>query len=171
MHVIRSWISFPISCITSRMISVTTIGKWEFVHSLHVTIRFYYSIRVVALAASSSMDALGVTRCYSDTSRRQRGISGLHFLSILGKASHFITLNCIIELMTFMCVCAYVYVLYTIPVLSRFYCVHKPHYHHFYCVHNNVLQHVLYIMFYCTLSEMTRIEMINQYTFETKQEK
>ena len=73
--------------------------------------------------------------------------------------------------MTFMCVCAYVYVLYTIPVLSRFYRVHKPHYHHFYYVHNNVLQHVLYIMFYCTLSEMTRIEMINQYTFETKQEK
>ena len=66
--------------------------------------------------------------------------------------------------MIFMCVYAYMYVLYVIPK-----------YHVFIVYTNPITNFILYIitfnsmfyafdamMFYCTLSEMTRIEMNNQ---------
>ena len=63
----------------------------------------------------------------------------------------------------YVCICIYVRVIYHKPV-ARFYCVHNSHCH-YHCVHNNVLQHVLSmyaIMFYCNLSEITIIKMINR---------
>ena len=54
----------------------------------------------------------------------------------------------------YVCIWLYVYVIYHTP-LTRFYFVHKSHYH-FYWVHNNVLQHVLCICCYYVLLYFVR---------------
>ena len=141
------------------------------VHFLHW---FYYSIHRHKGRRAGSLVVVGCAGCcHSDTSRRvgdggvasQRpSISVLHFCVYFDRASHFITSNCISELMIFMCVYAYMFVLYVIP-----------QYHVFIAYINPITTFILYIitfysmfyafdaiMFYCTLSEMTRIKMINQ---------
>ena len=85
---------------------------------------------------------------------RKPSISMLHFCVYFDRAGHFITSNCISELMTFLCVYAYMYVLYVIP-----------QYHVFIVYINPITTFILYIitfysmlyafdaiMFYCTLS-------------------
>ena len=111
--------------------------------------------------------------CHSDTSRcvgdggvvvAEAFYFSASFCVYFDKASHFITLNCITELMIFMSVYAYMYVLYVIP-----------QYHVSIVYINPITTFIVYIitfysmfhafdaiMFYCTLSEMTRIKMINQ---------
>ena len=147
----------------------------ESVHFLHVHLLhwFYYSIhsiRVVALAALSSLAALGVVTLTPPGPLATAGlasrpsISVPHFCVYFDRAGHFITSNCISELMIFMCVYAYMYVLYVIP-----------QYYVFIVYINPITTFILYIitfysmfyafyafMFYCTLSEMARIKMINQ---------
>ena len=90
--------------------------------------------------------------------------SVLHFCVYFDKASYVITSNCITELMIFMCVYGYMCVLYVIP-----------QYHVFIVYINPITTFIVYmikfynmfyafnaIMFYFSLSEMTRIKMINQ---------
>ena len=137
-------------------------------HLLHVYLlhRFYYSIHRHKVRRAGSLVVVGCAGCcHSDTCRcvgdgglssQRPSISVLHFCVYFDKVSHFITSNCITELMIFMCVYAYMYVLYVIPQYHVFIvCVHKSHYH-FYCVHNNVLQHVLCIWCYNVLLYFVR---------------
>ena len=80
------------------------------------------------------------------------------------KASHFITSNCVTEMMTFICVYMHICMCYISYPFSRFYCAHKSHY--------RFIEYTMtfYSMFYAfgaitfpfSLSEMTRIKMINQ---------
>ena len=174
MHVVRSWISCRISYITSITISVTTIENMCIYHTYICCIGFitvYTGIRVVALAALSSLAVLGVVTltppgasATAGLSSRRPSISVLHFCVYFDKVSHFITSNCLTELMIFMCVYAYMNVLYGIPQ------------YHVFIVHiNSITAFIVYIltfysmfyafdaiMFYCTLSEMTIIKMIKQ---------
>ena len=125
MHVVRSWISCRIPSITSITISVTTIENLCIYYTFNCCIgciTVYTGIRVVALAALSSQAALGVVAltppgasATAGLSSRRSSISVLHFCAYFDKASHFITSICITELMIFMCVYAYMYVLYVIP--------------------------------------------------------
>ena len=174
MHVVRSWISCRTSPINFITISVTTIENMCIYYTFICYIGFitvYTGIRVLALAALSSLavlDAVTLTppgaSATAGLSSRRPSISVLHFRVYFDKASHFITWNCITELMIFMCVYAYMYGLYVIP-----------HYHVFIVYINPVTTFIVYIitfysmfyafdaiMFHCTLSEMTRIKMINQ---------
>ena len=105
MHVVRNWISRRISYITFITISVTTIENLCIYDTFICCISFITvctGIRVVALTALSSLAVLGVITL------TPRGV-------YVDKASHFITSNCITELMIFMCVYAYMYVLYVMP--------------------------------------------------------
>ena len=173
MHVVRSRISCRISFITYITISVTTIENlciyYTFICCIG-SIAVYTGIGIVALAALSSLAALGVVTltppgalATAGLASRRPSISVLHFCVYFNKASHFITSNCISELMIFMCVYAYIYVLYVIP-----------QYHVFIVYRNPITTFILYIitfysifyafdaiMLYCTLSEMTRIKIIN----------
>ena len=110
--------------------------------------------------------------CHSDTSRcvgdggvvvAEAFYFGASFCVYFDEASHFITSNCITELIIFICVYAYMYVLYVIP-----------QYHVFIVYINPITTFIVYIitfysmfnafdaiMFYCTLSEITGIKMIN----------
>ena len=151
-------------------------NNWESVHLLHVHLLhwFYYSIHRHKSRRAGSLVVVGCAGCcHSDTSRRVAdggvGVAwafyfGASFLCVFDRASHLITSNCISELMKFMCVYAYMYVLYVIP-----------QYHVLIVYINPITTFILYIitfysmfyafdaiMFYCTLSEMTRIKMINQ---------
>ena len=108
-----------------------------------------------------------VTRSFNiffNLSSRRPSFSVLHFCVYFDRASHFITSNCISELVIFMCVYTYIYVSYVIP-----------QYHVFIVYINPITTFIVYIitfysmfyafdaiMFYCTLSEITRIKMINQ---------
>ena len=176
IRVVRSWISFRISSITYITISVTTIENlciyYTFICCIG-SITVYTGIRVVALAVLSSLAALGVTLTLpgalatAGLASRRPSISVLLSCVCFDRASHFITSNCISELMIFMCVYTYMYVLYVYVI---------PQYHVFIVYINPITTSILYIitfysmfyafdaiMFYCTLSEMTRIKLINQF--------
>ena len=125
IRVVRSWISCRISSITYITISVTTIENlciyYTFICCIS-SITVYTGIRVVALAALSSLAALGVVTLTppgalvtAGLASRRHSISVLHSCVYFDRASHFITSNCISELMIFMCVYAYMHVLYVIP--------------------------------------------------------
>ena len=132
MHVVRSWISCRISSIASITISVTTIENLCIYYAFMCCIGLitvYTGIRGVALAALSSLAALGVvTRTPPDASAkaglssRRPSISVLYFCVYFDRASHFITSNCITKLMIFMCAYAYMYVLYVIPSTTFLLC-------------------------------------------------
>ena len=102
-----------------------------------------------------------VTYKYCHTAHQR---SVLHFCVYFDRAGHFITSNCISELMIFMCICIYVCVMWHTPA-PRFIVYIHPN--------TTVIVYIITfysmfyafdaIMFYCTLSEMTRIKMINQY--------
>ena len=118
MHVVRSWISCRISSIISITILVTTIENLCIYYTISCCIGFitvYTGIRVIALAALSSLAAC----CHSDTPAASAtaglSISVLHFCVYFEKASHVITSNYVTELMIVMCVYAYMYALYVIP--------------------------------------------------------
>ena len=153
MRVVRSWISCRISSITYITISVTIIGNlciyYTFICCIG-SITVYTGIRVVALAALSSLSALGVVTltapgalATAGLASRRPSVSVLHFCVYFYRAGHFITSNCISEVMIFMCVYAYMYVLYVIPQYHVFILYISPITTFF--VHNNVLQHVLCI--------------------------
>ena len=174
MHVVRIWISCRISSINSITISVTMIQYlciyYTFICCIGL-ITVYTGIRATGLAALSSLAALGVVTVTPlgasatvGLSSRRPSISVLHFSVYFDKASHFITSNCVAELMIFMCVYAYMYVLYVIP-----------QYHVFIVYINPITTFIMNIktfysmcyafyaiIFYSTLSEMTRVKMINQ---------
>ena len=115
MHVVRNWISCRISSITYITISVTTENLciyYMFICCID-SITVYTGIRVVALAALSSLAALGVVNlthpgalATAGLSSRRPSISVLHFCVYFDKASHFITSNCISELM----ICVYMHI-------------------------------------------------------------
>ena len=137
MRVVRSWISCRISSITYITISVTTVENLciycTFISCIG-SITVYMGIRVVALAALS-LAALGVVTltppgalATTGLASRRPSISVLHFRVYSDRASHFITSNCISELMIFMCVYAYMYYIVCHTPVPRFNCVHKSHY-------------------------------------------
>ena len=99
----------------------------ESVHLLHVHLLhwFYYSIHrlkgrraggLVVLAALGvvTLTPPGALATVGLASRRP-SISVLHFCVYFDRAGHFIHSNFISELMIFMCVYAYMYMLYVIP--------------------------------------------------------
>ena len=120
-------------------------------------ITVYTSIRVVSLAALSSMAVLGLitltppgASATAGLSLRRHYISVLHFLGVLRKSRscyHFELRYRTDDIHE--CICIYVCVIHYTP-WPCFYCVHKPHYQ-LYCVHNNVLQHVLCIWWHHVL--------------------
>ena len=165
MLVVRRWVSCRISSITSITISVTRIEKlciyYTFIYSIGF-ITVYTGIRVAALATLSSLAALGVVTltppgasATAGLSSQRPSISVLHFCVYFDQAIHFITSNCITELTIFMCVYAYMYVLYVIPQYHVFIVYINP-ITIFYCVHNNVLQHVLCTWCYYVLLYFVR---------------
>ena len=100
MRVVRSWISCRISSITYITISVTTIENlciyYTFICCIG-SIIVYTGIRVVALAALSSLAALGVVTvtppgalATMGSASRRPSISVLHFFVYFDSASHFI---------------------------------------------------------------------------------
>ena len=127
MHVVRNWISCRISSITYITISVTTIKNLCIYYKFIWWIGFITvctGIRVVALAALSSLAPLGVVTltppgalATAGLSSLRPSISVLHFCTYVDKASHFITSNCISELM---CIYAHMYMLYVIPQYHAF---------------------------------------------------
>ena len=159
---VRSWISCRISSITYITISATTIENLCIYYTVICcigSITVYTGIRVVALAALSSLAALGVVTLTPSgalatvgLASRRPSISVLHFCVYSDRASHFIPSNCISE--QFMCVYANMYVLYVIPqyyvfivyinLITAFILNIITFYSMFYAFDA--------IMFYCTLS-------------------
>ena len=99
----------------------------ESVHLLHVHLLhwFYYSIhrhkgrRAGGLVVLAALGVVTLTPpgalVTAGLASRRPSISVLHFCVYFDRASHFIHSNFISELMIFMCVYAYMYMLYVIP--------------------------------------------------------